>query len=73
MVIAALSSWLAIERALAPLETVVKTTRQISRADDLSRRIPYHNLPNDEIGLLVTTFNDTLERLENIFASQQRF
>ena len=73
MVIAALSSWFAIERALSPLETVVKTAEQISRADDLSRRIPYHNLPNDEIGQLISTFNQTLERLENIFTSQQRF
>jgi len=30
-------------------------------------------LPNDEVGQLVLTFNKTLERLERIFTSQQRF
>ena len=73
IIIAAIGSWLTIERSLAPLDTVVETAEQINRADDLSRRIPYDNLPNDEVGLLVLTFNKTLERLESIFTSQQRF
>ncbi len=70
---AAIGSWLTIERSLAPLDIIVATTKQINRADDLSRRIPYDNLPNDEVGQLVLTFNQTLERLESIFTSQQRF
>ena len=45
----------------------------INRADDLSRRIPYNVPSNDEIGNLIDTFNQTLERLENLFTSQQRF
>ena len=73
IIIAGVGSWLTIERSLAPLDTVVETTEQINKADDLSRRIPYKNLPNDEIGQLVLTFNKTLERLEKIFTSQQRF
>jgi len=73
VLIAAIGSWLVIERSLAPLDTVVATAEQINRADDLSRRIPYKHLPNDEVGELVLTFNQTLERLENIFTSQQRF
>ena len=73
IIVATIGSWLTIERSLAPLETIVETTAQINRADDLSRRIPYNNLPNDEIGQLVLTFNETLERLENILTSQQHF
>ncbi len=70
---AGVGSWLVIERSLAPLDTVVATAAQINRADDLSRRIPYKELPNDEVGQLVLTFNQTLERLESIFTLQQRF
>jgi signal transduction histidine kinase len=70
---AALASWVSIGRALAPLQTVTQTAEQITRADDLSRRIPYHGPASDEIGLLIRAFNHTLERLENLFTSQQRF
>ena len=73
VIIVGVGSWLVIERSLAPLDTIVETTQQINRADDLSRRIPYKHLPNDEVGQLVLTFNNTLERLETIFTSQQRF
>ncbi|NOY98039.1 MAG: sensor histidine kinase [Chloroflexi bacterium] len=73
MALAALGSWFVIGQALAPLETVVETAEQINRADDLSRRIPYHGPPDDEIGQLIHTFNQTLERLENLFTSQHRF
>lgn len=70
---AALASWVSIGRALAPLKTVTQTAEQITRADDLSRRIPSNGPANDEIGLLIRAFNHTLERLENLFTSQQRF
>jgi len=36
-------------------------------------RIPYTASPKDEIGALIRAFNRTLERLENLFTSQQRF
>lgn len=71
---AALASWISIDRALAPLQTVTQTAEQITRADDLSRRIPLTDgPPSDEIGMLIRAFNHTLERLENLFTSQQRF
>ena len=73
VIIAGIGSWLTIERSLAPLDTILATTEQINRADDLSRRIPYKHLPNDEVGQLILAFNQTLERLETIFTSQQRF
>ena len=71
--LAALGSWIALERALLPLQTVTDTAEQINRADDLSRRIPYDGPEEDEIGNLIGSFNQTLERLESLFTSQQRF
>lgn len=73
MVLAAGASWLSIRQALSPLAAVTETAEQITRADDLSRRIPYQGSPRDEIGALIRAFNRTLERLENLFTSQQRF
>ncbi len=52
---------------------MTETVQAINRADDLSRRIPYTGPPDDEVGSLIESFNQTLERLENLFTSQQRF
>ena len=60
-------------RALSPLESVTQTALQITRADDLSRRIPYQGPTDDEIGQLINAFNQTLSRLENLFHTQRRF
>ncbi|MCX6082977.1 MAG: HAMP domain-containing sensor histidine kinase [Chloroflexi bacterium] len=73
MVLAAGVSWFSIRQALSPLATVTQTAEQITHADDLSRRIPALEHSSDEIGALVRAFNRTLERLENLFTSQQRF
>ncbi len=71
--LAALGSWLVLGRSLAPLGIITDTAQAINRADDLSRRIPSNGPANDEIGRLIESFNQTLERLENLFTSQQRF
>jgi two-component system OmpR family sensor kinase len=73
MGIAALVVWLSTRRALTPLEAVTQTALQITRADDLSRRIFYQGPPGDEVGQLITAFNQTLARLENLFNTQRRF
>jgi signal transduction histidine kinase len=73
MIIAAAASWFAIGRALAPLADVTTIALRISRADDLSQRIPHRGPGQDEVGQLIAAFNETLERLEHIFSSQQRF
>lgn len=70
--LAALGSWLVLGRSLAPLGTVTETVQAINRADDLSRRIPYRGPADDEIGGLIESFNQTLERLESLFTSQRR-
>jgi two-component system OmpR family sensor kinase len=73
MILAAFASWLVIGRAVAPLAAVTETALQISQTDDLSRRIPYRGSETDEGGRLVAAFNETLERLETLFTTQQRF
>jgi signal transduction histidine kinase len=64
--------WLTIGQTLKPLGAITETVEQINRADDLSRRIPYSGPDSDEIGSMVGSFNQTLERLEALFTSQQR-
>lgn len=73
MLIAGIAAWLTTGQALAPLETVTETALSITRADDLSRRIPAVGNRHDEVGELVDAFNQTLARLEQLFSSQQRF
>ncbi len=73
MMIAGLAGWFSTNQALKPLEAVTQTALQITRADDLSRRIPYRGQPEDEVGQLIHAFNQTLSRLENLFNTQRRF
>jgi len=73
MLIAGLAGWISTNQALTPLEAVTRTALQITRADDLSRRIPYDGPPDDEVGQLIHAFNQTLSRLENLFNTQRRF
>jgi len=54
-----------------PLEDIAVVAQQITRADDLSRRVPDTGR-TDEIGDLARAINDTLERLERLFRTQQR-
>jgi two-component system OmpR family sensor kinase len=70
---AAIVGWITAKRVLAPLETITQTALQITRADDLSLRIPISPTPQDEVGRLSMTFNESLERLERLFNTQRRF
>ena len=54
-----------------PLEDIAAVARQITNADDLSRRVPDTGR-TDEIGVLARAFNQSLERLERVFQTQQR-
>ena len=73
VLLAAVLSWSILGRALSPLEAITDTVDQINRADDLSRRIPQRERAEDEISDMVESFNQTLERLEQLFTSQERF
>lgn len=66
--------WFTAGRALRPLDTMTQTALQITRADDLSRRIPLSDTQRaDEAGRLAMAFNESLERLERLFNAQRRF
>lgn len=73
VILVGFGSWGVLGSALSPLDTIAETVDQINRADDLSRRIPHLGQSEDEISDLVVSFNQTLERLESLFTSQQRF
>ena len=70
---AAAVSWFFTGQALSPLVNITGSALQISNADDLSLRVPQRGSENDEMGQMVTAFNATLGRLEQLFTSQQRF
>jgi two-component system OmpR family sensor kinase len=70
---AAVVGFLTAQAALRPIEQVTETALQITRADDLSRRIPLDGPPTSEDGRLILAFNETLERLEGLFETQRRF
>lgn len=58
-------------RALAPIDRITRTARDISAAD-LSQRLDM-DLPDDELGRLARTFDDMLERLDDAFRRQRQF
>lgn len=60
------------ERTLKPIDSITRAAAKITAADDLKTRLEWHG-PHDEIGRLVSVFNDTMERLEHLFSVQQRF
>ncbi|MFV1857907.1 MAG: sensor histidine kinase [Anaerolineales bacterium] len=72
-VAAGIVGWSTAGAALRPLDKVTETALHITRADDLSRRIPTSGPPRDEVGRLTLAFNETLERLETLFETQRRF
>jgi two-component system, OmpR family, sensor kinase len=73
MALAGIAGWLITRQALAPLASATEIATRITRADDLSRRIPLTGEESEEVGLLINAFNETLGRLEGLFTSQRRF
>lgn len=59
-------------RALKPLAKVTHTAQDIAGGADLSKRIPVPKV-QDEVGQLVTTFNEMMTRLENSFKFIRQF
>lgn len=71
VVIAGAGGYFLAGRALAPIDQITPTARQIS-AEDLAARL---NLPHtdDEAGRLAATFDSMLARLEEAFRRERRF
>ncbi len=63
---------LVINRLLQPLDNITEAALRITKADDLSLRLPDTGR-RDEIGNLTMVLNRTLERLERLFHARQRF
>ena len=76
---AVVAMWLVARAALAPLATMARTADAIADTSDLSRRLPPRAV-HDDVGLLTTSFNAMLARLQDVYArlaatlaAQQRF
>lgn len=58
-------------RAMRPVERITSAAMDIYHTQDLDRRVDVR--ANDEVGRLGLAFNEMLDRLGNLFRSQQRF
>ncbi len=59
--------------ALQPIKEATATALAITRTGNLKRRVPIRRQRMDEIGALISTFNEMLDRLEELFEKQRRF
>lgn len=68
---AGISGYILAARALAPIDAITRTARQIS-AEDLTARL---HLPptDDEVGRLAATFDGMLARLDTAFQRERQF
>jgi two-component system, OmpR family, sensor kinase len=64
-------TWLS-RRALRPITNITAAAASIAKTDDLSTRLKWTG-PQDEVGNLVSVFNDMMGRLQDLFSVQQRF
>jgi signal transduction histidine kinase len=71
LAVVAVTTWLTVGRALAPVEAIRREVDEIS-AVQLHRRVPQPKAA-DEIGRLAATMNRMLARLESARDSQRRF
>ena len=66
-----LSGWVFAGRALAPMSSIVHQVNEIFPAN-VTRRVEHSN-KTDEIGVLVATFNQLLDRIEEALTMQKLF
>ena len=71
LVLAAIIGAFLARRALAPIDTITETAARISRARDLGQRL---SIPDQvsEVGRLAATFNEMLDRVQQLFNTQER-
>jgi heavy metal sensor kinase len=71
LILAAIVGAFLARSALTPIDTITQTAGAISRTTDLSRRL---NIPTDagEVGQLAATFNTMLDRIQQLFQTQER-
>ncbi len=66
-----ISGWIFAGRALAPVSGIIRQVNQIFPRN-IKKRVEYPN-PDDEIGVLVATFNQLLDRIEEALVTQKMF
>ena len=71
LLLSSFGGWFIAKRALAPMQTMSATLREI-HASDLSRRVEVHAI-DAEVGGLATTLNQLLARLQRAFDSLRQF
>jgi len=67
----AVSGWIFADRALAPVSGIIRQVNEIFPLN-VKKRVEYLN-PDDEIGALVATFNQMLDRIEEALVTQKMF
>jgi signal transduction histidine kinase len=71
LLLAGMSLWVVIGRALRPLENAARRLQEVA-AETLSVRIPVDN-PHDEVGRMVGVLNQMLDRLERAVTELRHF
>ncbi|MDZ4670020.1 MAG: HAMP domain-containing sensor histidine kinase [Phototrophicales bacterium] len=66
-----LSMWFS-HRAIAPIEHITQAASSIAGTNDLSTRLHWQG-PADELGKLISVFNQMMGRIQHLFSVQQRF
>ncbi len=72
VLVAGLIGWFLARASLRPLDRLSHTAQAIGLSGRLDQRLPPAKR-QDEVGTLVTTFNEMLDRLEAVFTAQRRF
>lgn len=72
LVVASLGGSFLANKALRPVDEITRTAQRIG-SGDLSQRISLEGRLDDEIGRLVSTFNEMIGRLESSFLQIKRF
>ena len=72
LVVGILGSYVTVRGAMAPLRRIEKVTSEITRGDDLKRRIEIGEVSR-ELHDLAESFNSMLDRLEHSFEAEQQF
>ena len=71
LVVSSVASAGLARRAMRPVERITGAALEIYQTQDLDRRVDVRS--NDEVGRLGSAFNEMLDRLGDLFRSQQRF
>jgi heavy metal sensor kinase len=71
VVLSVLGGWFLSSKSLKPVDSVTRAARAIT-AQNLDQRIT-HTGVNDELGRLISTFNEMIERLQSSFEQIQQF